>query len=99
MCPKTGKVLDPKGWKNVYELKKDNDKEGITVLLVCWAAGETAFPVVVFPYMRPPASIVNSIPDEWFLGRSEIQWMRSEDFYEYMVGAGFMDKKTEFPNL
>lgn len=87
MCPKTGKVLAPKGWKNVYELKKGNEKEAITVLLVFSAAGGTAFPMVVFPYIRPPASVVKTIPEKWYLGRSETGWMRSEVFYEYIVNG------------
>lgn len=87
MCPKTGKVIAPKGWKNVYDLKKGNEKESITVLLVFSAAGETVLPMVVFPYSRPPASVVRSMPEEWFLGKSETGWMRSEVFYEYIVNG------------
>ncbi|KAG8183042.1 hypothetical protein JTE90_018088 [Oedothorax gibbosus] len=30
MCPKTGKVIAPKGWENVYQLQQGNDKETIT---------------------------------------------------------------------
>lgn len=40
MCPKTGKVLAPKGWKNIYELKKASEKETITVLLVFSVPGQ-----------------------------------------------------------
>lgn len=87
MCPKTGKVLAPKGWKNVYELKKGSEKEAITVLLVFSAAGKTAHPMVVFPYIRPPVSVVKSMPPDWFLGKSETGWMRSDIFYEYIVNG------------
>jgi hypothetical protein len=41
MCPKSGKVLAPKGYKNIYEVKKGNEKETITVLLVFSADGRT----------------------------------------------------------
>ncbi|KAJ8929563.1 hypothetical protein NQ314_017726 [Rhamnusium bicolor] len=39
LCPKTGKVLAPKGWRNLYTIKKSNDKENITVLVVFTASG------------------------------------------------------------
>lgn len=71
MCPKTGKVLAPKWCKNVYDLKKSSEKETITVLRVFSAAGETVHPMVVFPSVRPPASVVKSMPENWYLGRSD----------------------------
>lgn len=85
MCPKTGKVLAPKWCKNVYDLKKSSEKETITVLRVFSAAGETVHPMVVFPSVRPPASVVKSMPENWYLGRSDTSWMKSEIFYEYVV--------------
>lgn len=87
VCPKTGKVIAPKGWKNVYEIQAGNEKETITVLLVFTAAGDTLQPMVVFPYVRPPRDVIQSMPDEWFLGRSETGWMRSEIFFEYVANA------------
>ncbi|GBO99410.1 hypothetical protein EVAR_101402_1, partial [Eumeta japonica] len=54
LCPKTGKVLAPKGYKNVYNIQKGSEKETITVLLVFSASGQTIAPIVVFPYVRPP---------------------------------------------
>ena len=32
LCPNTGKVIGPKGWKNIYEVKRGNERETITVL-------------------------------------------------------------------
>lgn len=32
LCPKTGKVLAPKGFKNVYEVDKGNAKSKLTVM-------------------------------------------------------------------
>lgn len=98
MCPKTGKVLAPKGWKNIYEIKKGSEKETITVLLVFSASGDTIYPMVVFPYVRPPAAVVASMPDEWFLGKSESGWMQMEVFYEYIVnGVDNWLKQNEVP--
>lgn len=87
MCPKTGRVLAPKGWKNVYEVKKSGEKETLTVLLVFSAAGETLHPMVVFPYVRMPASVVKSIPLDWYIGKTESGWMRCETFYEYIANG------------
>ncbi|XP_017482205.1 PREDICTED: uncharacterized protein LOC108371207 [Rhagoletis zephyria] len=87
MCPKSGKVIAPKGFKNVYEIKMASEKETITVLEVICANGEM-LPMVIFPYLRPPRDIINSMPENWILGRSESGWMRSETFFEY-VGNGF----------
>ncbi|XP_065363191.1 uncharacterized protein LOC135956584 [Calliphora vicina] len=81
MCPKTGKVLAPKGYRNVYSIQKGNEKETITVLLVFSANGKTVVPMVVFPYIRPPKDIINSLPENWFLGKSESGWMVSEVEY------------------
>jgi hypothetical protein len=63
-------------------VKKGNEKETITVLLVFSADGRTLTPMVVFPFVRPNKAIVDSIPSGWFLGRSESGWMRSDTFYE-----------------
>lgn len=39
LCPKTGKVLAPKGYCSVYSIQKGNEKETVTVLLVFSANG------------------------------------------------------------
>lgn len=90
MCPKSGKVLAPKGYKNIYEIKKGSEKETITVLLVFSADGQIVSPMVVFPFVRPNKVIIDSIPADWLLGRSESGWMKSETFYEYIANG--MDK-------
>ncbi|GBP07377.1 hypothetical protein EVAR_69469_1 [Eumeta japonica] len=41
LCPKTGRVLAPKGYRNVYSIQRGNEKETITVLLVFSASGRT----------------------------------------------------------
>lgn len=87
MCPKGGKVIGPKGWKNIYTTQMGNEKENITVLLVFSASGETLPPVVVYPYVRPPKDVVNSMPPNWILGRSETGWMNSDVFFEYVANS------------
>ncbi|KAI4472108.1 helix-turn-helix psq domain [Holotrichia oblita] len=57
LCPKSGKVLAPKGWKNLYQIKLGSDKENLTVLIVFSANGIICPDLVVFPYIRPPHSM------------------------------------------
>ncbi|XP_069358266.1 uncharacterized protein [Maniola hyperantus] len=84
LCPKSGKVLGPRGYKNVYVIKQNNEKENITVLVVFTASGKLCPPLVIFPYVRPPKAIIDNMPESWVLGRSESGWMKSEVFYEYV---------------
>lgn len=50
--------------------------------------------MVVFPYIRPPKEIIESVPDTWFLGSSETGWMRSETFYKF-IANGFKQWLTD----
>lgn len=85
LCPKTGKVLGPRGFRNLYQINSGNEKDNLTVLVNFNANGQMCPPVVVFPYLRPPKAITDSMPREWTLGRSESGWMRNEIFFEYIV--------------
>lgn len=85
LCPKTGKVLAPRGWKNVYSVKIGNEKANITVLLVFTANGKIGPPLVVFPYIRPPKALIESMPPNWILGRSDSGWMKCDNFFDYIA--------------
>uniref|UniRef100_A0A336L8I1 CSON006613 protein n=1 Tax=Culicoides sonorensis TaxID=179676 RepID=A0A336L8I1_CULSO len=76
LCPKSGKVLAPRGSSHVYQVQNGNEKENITVLFVISADGNYAPPLVVFPYVRVPQNLMSTIPDEWCVGRSETGWMK-----------------------
>ncbi|KAK9753013.1 hypothetical protein QE152_g3812 [Popillia japonica] len=69
LCPKSGKVLGPKGYKNLYSIKVGNEKENITVLIIFNASGNIADPLVVFPYIRPPKAVIENMPSNWILGK------------------------------
>lgn len=69
--PKMGKVLAPKGWKNLFNIKLGADKENITVLVTFSANGNVALPVVVFPYVHHPYAVVKSMSTDWVLGESD----------------------------
>ena len=58
LCLKSGKVLAPKGYKNVYIVKRSNEKETLTALITMTASGKVCPPFVVFPYIRPPKAVV-----------------------------------------
>ncbi|KAI4461697.1 hypothetical protein MML48_5g00010854 [Holotrichia oblita] len=85
LCPKSGKVLGPRGFKNMYTVKLSNDKAIITVLFFFNANGSIAPPLAIFPYIRPPRSLINNLPNNWIVGKSEKGWMTSDVFYEYIA--------------
>ncbi|KAJ8892698.1 hypothetical protein PR048_005279 [Dryococelus australis] len=43
--------------------------------------------MVVFAFINPPRAIIDSLPTEWFLGRSENGWMHRELFFEYVANG------------
>lgn len=87
LCPKTGKILAPKGFRNVLEVKKGNDKETLTVLMIFSAQGDTMNPMIIYPYIRPPKAVIESMDRTWFLGRSDTGWIKSDTFYEYIANG------------
>lgn len=84
LCPKTGKVLGPRGYRNLYGIKHGS-KDNITVLVTFNANAQLCPPLVVFPYVRPPKQVVDCMPPEWVLGKSESGWMRADIFFEYIT--------------
>ncbi|KAJ8964810.1 hypothetical protein NQ314_004617 [Rhamnusium bicolor] len=87
LCPKTRKVVAPRGYKNIYQVVKGKDKEALKVLIVISVNGAVAHPCVVFPYVRPPKDVRESMDSSWCLGLSETGWMRSEVFYKYVANS------------
>lgn len=39
----------------------------------------------MFPYIRPPRDLIESMPDEWILGKSETEWMKTDMFYDHFA--------------
>ncbi|CAG0885466.1 unnamed protein product [Darwinula stevensoni] len=54
LCPKSGKVLAPRGTRNVDVVAMGQKKENLTVLCNFSAAGKIAPPLIIFPYIRMP---------------------------------------------
>lgn len=42
-------------------------------------------PFVIFPYVKPPKTIVDRMPSDWVLRKSDSGWMRPEVFYQYLA--------------
>jgi len=70
-CPKIGKVLCLKQMSNFYEVANGPEKECTTVLCSFSADGTSFPPMVVYPYKRIPAAIVNNLPNSWVFGQSD----------------------------
>ncbi|XP_023016412.2 uncharacterized protein [Leptinotarsa decemlineata] len=84
LCPSSGKVLEPKGFRSLITVKQGNEKENITVLIMFNVEGKFAPPLVLFPYVRPPRAIVDNMPNGWILGKSEKEWMTCDVLFEFL---------------
>lgn len=51
------------------------------------ADGTMIPPMLIYPYQRLPATIVNSFPESWGIGHSDFGWMKAEVFYEYIANV------------
>ncbi|KAJ4443802.1 hypothetical protein ANN_05582 [Periplaneta americana] len=95
LCPKSGKVLGPRGRGDFYHQVPNNEKEQLTVMGCFSASGETVPPMVIFPYKRLPRDVADSVPDSWAIGLSESGWMNSEVFFEYISNHFMQFLKNE----
>jgi hypothetical protein len=85
LCPKTKKVIAPRGIRNVYEVDRGQAKSTLTVLFTFSASGTITAPMIIYPYKRLPSEISMSVPKSWGIGISSNGWMKSKLFYEYIV--------------
>lgn len=89
LSPVGDKVLAKIGDKTVYSFDPNDDKECLTALVMCNAAGVLPPPMVVYSYKRIPKNIASRFPKDWALGRSDNGWMTQETFYEYITNIFF----------
>nr|CAI5844919.1 unnamed protein product [Callosobruchus analis] len=82
--PKLGKVIAPKGKKNVYEVDLGKAKENLTAMFTFSASGIITPPMIIYPNKRLSSVVANEIPDEWAIGLTENGWMKSEVFIDYI---------------
>lgn len=86
-CPQSGKVLAPKGSRNVYEIEKGQAKMSLTVMFTFSADGDLTPPMVIYPNKRLTKEISSSVPESWGIGLSENGWMKANVFYEYIANV------------
>lgn len=84
LCPKTGVVLAPKNYRAMYDVASGQEKQSITVLCNVSTNGGIVPPFIVYPLQRISKEIVQSVPDEWGIGRSDSGWMTGETFLHYI---------------
>ena len=88
LARKKGNVLGPVNYKSFLQSSRENDKEGLTVLMEYSATGKIAPPMIVYAYEqhipRDVAEAVASVDPTWAVGRSDTGWMTSLTFYDYM---------------
>lgn len=87
LCPKTGKILGPRGYKYSTEVKHENPKENLTALITFTADGRICPPFIIFPFVKPPQTLVQSMPATWILEKSEYGLMSSEVFYKFVANG------------
>lgn len=100
LSPKNDKVLVRKGEKAVYSFINNDEKECLTTLVMCSASGELPPPMIVYSYKRVPKAVIDKIPPQWGVGRSENGWMTGETFYEYVANIfhpWLVTNKIEMP--
>lgn len=100
ICPKSNKVIGPRGEKNVYEIAKGSEKESITVAITVSANGTLLPPFLLFSYARLPGPLISNVPNEWAVGKSDKGWMTGESFYEYITNVFYpwlIKNKITFP--
>jgi hypothetical protein len=85
LSPKSGKVLGPARSKEDFYERVTSEKEQITVMATFSANGNIVPSMLIFPYKKMPKAIVESVPNNWALGRSDSGWINSEVFYEYIA--------------
>lgn len=78
-------VLAPKGYKNVYKVVNNNEKENITVLVTCNAAGDLAPTFILFSGKSLPNKVAELAPTDFAYGYAENGWMVAKNFFEYIT--------------
>lgn len=71
-----------KGAKIVYSATDNNEKEVITTLITCNAAGQLAPRLLLFAYQKVPSHIINKVSKGWAVGYPEIGYMTGENFFQ-----------------
>ena len=72
LARKKGNVLGPVNYKTFLQSSRENDKEGLTVLMGYSATGKIAPPMIVYEHIpRDVAEAVESVDPTWAVERSD----------------------------
>ena len=84
--PRSGRILAPRN-ENVYS-EAGGTKEQVTALITTRADGTVMPTAIVYPYKRAvPKEIIDQVPQDIMVARSDSGWMTSEIFYEYLANC------------
>ena len=83
LCPKSGKVVAPKGAKDVYSVT-GNNKQQVTTLCAIGAAGGIIPPMHVYPGERFAYNPLEGGVEGAYLGKSQNGWMTQELFFGWI---------------
>lgn len=81
-------------------MAKGIEKENLTVMFTFNAAGIMCHPMVIYSYKRIPQYILDSVPPNWGVGRSDTGWMKAEVFYKYIANVFhpfLIENSIQFP--
>ena len=84
LCPKSGKILGPKGEKHVYHVT-GSSKQQITTLVCINAAGSSIPPMHIFPGIRFSYNPMEGCVDGAYFGKSDSGWITQELFYGWLT--------------
>ena len=71
LCPSSGKVIGVTGWKNIYEVAPGPEKSNLTFLGTFGANGSCVAPMIIYPYIRLLRDIAESVPENFYMAKSE----------------------------
>jgi hypothetical protein len=83
LCPKSGRVIAPKGTPTVYNFTS-SDKTQLTLLACASATAHYIKPMLVFPGQRFSYNPLKGMEQDAYLGRSLNGWMDSELFFTWL---------------
>ena len=81
-----------KGERDVGQVAIGNEKNSVTVLVTICCNGKWVPPLLMLPYERIPATVVDSVPDWLVIGSLPKGWISSASFYGYLCNA--LSKRT-----
>ena len=100
-CPNPEDVLREKGARSVYKIVDALERECMTTLFLCSAAGKVCTPMLMFAGKTSvPPKVLSNCPEGWGLGISDTGWNTTESMYQYVTNVWYprlVKEKIKFP--